>query len=151
MMTKLTAFKRGLVTMITVLAVATGLGLAAEPASAGARFSDNTEAYVLLGCQTNSWGLRGMRGGTLTINVWGQPTYFKLWVWDQASGYQAYWGNWEPVYYDTVPRAVGIDFSGGWMYRWVYVMYGRYVNGGWEQYGEWLTLRNPPGSSSCYL
>jgi hypothetical protein len=65
-LTKLSALKRGIATMITVFATAAALELATEPASAGVIFSDGSSAYVTLGCFVDFAGGRYIQGTALT-------------------------------------------------------------------------------------
>lgn len=96
-MTKLSALKRGIATMITVFATAAALEPATEPASAGVIFSDGSSAYVTLGCFVDFAGGRYIQGTALTYANDGRATQYQIWVWDQARGWQAVWGTWVAV------------------------------------------------------
>lgn len=151
-MTTLTALKRGVVTMVAVLAAATAFGRTAEPASAGVQFSDGSAAYVSLGCFADFVGSRFIQGSAFNAAINGPPTEYQIWIWDQARGWQAVWGTWVPVN----PRRntlVTVNFVGPRMNRWVAAYYRRWINGRYEMFSEWVILRIGPYVEApyCYL
>jgi hypothetical protein len=125
-MTKPVMFRRWVVGLVAAVTLATALATIAERASAGVRFSDTTEANVLLSCQLYINNLQRMVGYSTATN-YDRPTYFRLWV-VNADGRVVLFRNWDWV---GNPAGITIDLSGAVVWRWVYVQYARYVNG-WE-------------------
>lgn len=141
-MTTATNLKRVVATMVALLASASAIGLATEPAAASVRFSDNSVAQVRLGCHLNLLGMRRMQGAALTINGLGRPTAFEVWVGNNVNGYQLIFSRWVEDSGHTLYTGGAIiqDFTGPVVARWAYVRYSRFVNGRLEQAEEWVPV-----------